>query len=79
MRLMTMLVLALVLPSAGRGAAVEQPHSRAELIAERTALEPGQTVTVALRLQLEEHWHVYWKNPGDSGMANTMQSTSNCA
>jgi thiol:disulfide interchange protein DsbD len=50
-------------------APVQQPHSQAELIAERTAVAPGQALTVALRLQLEEGWHVYWKNPGDSGMA----------
>ncbi len=53
-------------------APVEQPHSQAELIAERTALTPGRPLTVALRLQMEEGWHVYWKNPGDSGMATSI-------
>jgi thiol:disulfide interchange protein DsbD len=72
MRSIMMFLLALALSSGSWGAAVEQPHSRAELIAERTALEPGRTVTLALRLQLEEHWHVYWKNPGDSGMATSL-------
>jgi thiol:disulfide interchange protein DsbD len=53
-------------------APVQQPHSQAELIAERRALTPGRPLTVALRLQMEEGWHVYWKNPGDSGMATSI-------
>jgi thiol:disulfide interchange protein DsbD len=53
-------------------APVQQPHSQAELIAERTAVVPGRTFSVALRLQLEDGWHVYWKNPGDSGMATSI-------
>jgi len=53
-------------------APVQQPHSQAELIAERMAVTRGQPLTVALRLQMEEGWHVYWKNPGDSGMATSI-------
>ena len=43
------------------------PHSEASLVSETTALTPGRPTTVALRLQLDEGWHSYWKNPGDSG------------
>ena len=28
-------------------------------------------MTLGLQLQIEEGWHVYWTNPGDSGMATT--------
>jgi thiol:disulfide interchange protein DsbD len=56
----------------GPGGTVQQPHSRGELIAERTAVAPGRTFTVALRLRLEDGWHVYWKNPGNSGMATSI-------
>ena len=56
-------------------AAVHQPHSDAELISERTALTPGTRATVGLRLRLEPGWHVYWKNPGDSGMATAIAWT----
>ena len=40
----------------------------ASLVAEHTALVPGQTATVALRLVHEEHWHTYWQNPGEAGL-----------
>jgi thiol:disulfide interchange protein DsbD len=66
-----LLLTALVAPVAP-AAPVQQPHSQAELIAERTALTPGQPLGVALRLQLEPGWHSYWKNPGDSGMATAL-------
>ncbi|HEU5283756.1 MAG TPA: protein-disulfide reductase DsbD domain-containing protein [Burkholderiales bacterium] len=74
MRLLFLLAICLLdLPA--RAAPVQQPHSQAELIAERTAAVAGQALSVALRLQLEDGWHVYWKNPGDSGMATSIAWT----
>ncbi|MEY2682061.1 MAG: Thiol:disulfide interchange protein DsbD precursor, partial [Pseudomonadota bacterium] len=40
---------------------------QAGLIAERKAVAAGQSLWVGLRLVHDEHWHTYWKNPGDSG------------
>ncbi|WP_300452310.1 protein-disulfide reductase DsbD [Accumulibacter sp.] len=51
---------------------VRTPHVAAELLAERTALVPGQTLTLGLRLRLATGWHVYWLNPGDSGVPTTI-------
>ena len=42
---------------------------RAELIAEPAAITPGEPFWVGLRLRIKERWHVYWRNPGDSGEA----------
>ncbi len=47
-------------------------HVEAELVAAQTALVPGQPATLALRLRIEDGWHTYWKNPGDSGLATTL-------
>ena len=41
---------------------------QAGLIAERKAVVVGQSLWVGLRLVHDEHWHTYWKNPGDSGL-----------
>ncbi|MCC6680216.1 MAG: hypothetical protein IT445_04855 [Phycisphaeraceae bacterium] len=54
---------------------VEQPHSRASLISEQAAVAPGQTLTVGLLLEPDEHWHTYWQNPGDSGLATSIRWT----
>ncbi|BCM94258.1 hypothetical protein IAD21_06161 [Abditibacteriota bacterium] len=45
------------------------PQTEATLIAESKDIQPGKPFTVALRLTLEKDWHVYWRNPGDSGSA----------
>lgn len=36
---------------------------------------PGSTAVVALRQQIEPGWHTYWRNPGDSGGATTLDWT----
>jgi len=51
---------------------VETPKTEyleAELVAEVTSIQPGVPFWVALRLQMEEGWHVNWENPGDAGLA----------
>jgi thiol:disulfide interchange protein DsbD len=42
---------------------------QASLLAEPAAIAPGATFTAAVRLQVPPGWHVYFKNPGDSGLA----------
>ncbi len=39
-----------------------------DLIAEQAAVVPGETFYLALDFELESHWHLYWKNPGASGL-----------
>lgn len=57
------------IPGAG---AVRDGRVEAELIAQHKALVPGTTATLGLRLEMDEGWHTYWKNPGDSGMATSI-------
>lgn len=52
---------------------VSAPHVEAELVAETLQLQTGDRPNwVALRLQPEPGWHVYWQNPGDSGLPTRM-------
>ncbi len=39
----------------------------ASLISSHDSVAPGQSFYVALRTDLDEGWHTYWRNPGDSG------------
>ncbi len=48
------------------------PHSSAELVAEHTAIVPGEPFTVGLRITLDRDWHTYWANPGDAGTGATL-------
>ncbi len=61
------LLAALLLGGPALAAPVRTPHVEAELVAERTAVAPGEPLTVALRLKMIPEWHTYWRNPGDSG------------
>ncbi|WP_031555735.1 protein-disulfide reductase DsbD family protein [Parvularcula oceani] len=62
-------LFALFAPAAAQtGPVVETDHAASRLIAEREGAVPGETAWIALRQELEEHWHVYWRNPGDSGL-----------
>ncbi|HUL77995.1 MAG TPA: protein-disulfide reductase DsbD domain-containing protein [Vicinamibacteria bacterium] len=60
-------VIALCLAAA---AAAAQParHAKVSLVAEADAVRPGQPLWVGIRLQMEDGWHTYWRNPGDSGL-----------
>ena len=42
-------------------------HVKAQLISEVKSIKPGQAFCVAVRLVMDEGWHTYWRNPGDSG------------
>jgi thiol:disulfide interchange protein DsbD len=54
-------------------APLRTPHVEAELVAERTAVAPGQPLTVALRLKAIPGWQTYWRNPGDSGQPTAIE------
>jgi len=39
----------------------------ARLLADRSAVAPGERVSIALHQDITPGWHTYWRNPGDSG------------
>lgn len=49
-------------------AAADRPHARPSLVADAKSIQPGRPFTVAVRFQMDPSWHVYWKDPGDSGL-----------
>lgn len=54
---------------------VKAPHLTAELVSLSPKIAPGGTLQIGLSITLEEHWHVYWFNPGDSGEAPSIKWT----
>lgn len=47
---------------------VRTEHVEAEIVSEYSSFAPGSEQWIAIRLETAKHWHVYWKNPGDSGL-----------
>ncbi len=52
---------------------VKSDTSTARLVTNADSISAGQYFTVALHLDLAKDWHSYWKNPGDSGIATTLE------
>lgn len=39
-----------------------------ELVSDADTIAAGEPFQVAICLKIQEHWHSYWKNPGDAGL-----------
>ncbi len=62
-----MLIAALLLmtgPLVSQGKSVKVNHVDVELVSEGLSIQPGYSINVGIRMQMDEHWHTYWINPG---------------
>ena len=66
-------VLLAVLAGGAAANVVRTDHVTAELVAERSAVQPGGSLQIGLRLQHIPQWHTYWRNPGDSGLPTRIE------
>ncbi len=48
-------------------------HTQVDLVSEMKAVNPGTSFQMGLLMQPEKGWHLYWKNPGDFGLAPTIK------
>ncbi|MCL2297365.1 MAG: thioredoxin family protein [Proteobacteria bacterium] len=73
--LASLLVFAFAVQVAMPVSAKTPPPVKAVLISDVHSIAPGAVFTVALQLNMEHGWHVYWKNPGDTGLPTTITWT----
>jgi DsbC/DsbD-like thiol-disulfide interchange protein len=71
-----LLLLAAVVSAAYAQPAGRSHPAKAELLANTAAIAPGRSFTLGVRFELEPDWHIYWLNPGDSGMATSIKITA---
>ncbi len=73
----TLLGFLLAVPAsfAASGNVVAAANVHAHLESEVSRVGPGQSFWVALVLDIGDGWHTYWRNPGDSGQATTLDWT----
>ncbi|SEQ53857.1 thiol:disulfide interchange protein DsbD [Solimonas aquatica] len=71
-RTLVRLLILMLMPLSGLVAAQTQPV-QAELLSENQTLRAGAENMIALRLKPQAGWHVYWRNPGDSGIATKLE------
>lgn len=68
-----LLLLPVLSAQAASSGWVKSSHLEAELVSEYQQVQAGQQLTLALHTQHEPHWHSYWLNPGDSGLATSIR------
>lgn len=69
LRFLALLLLALGLgPAAAQSLRAPPDLVKASLVAEPASVQGAEPFTVAVRMVMKPGWHVYWRNPGDSGL-----------
>jgi len=48
-------------------------HVKMKLLSEVQSVQPGQPFWVMVQLNMDEHWHVYWRNVGDTGLITSIE------
>ncbi|HYE21775.1 MAG TPA: protein-disulfide reductase DsbD domain-containing protein [Tepidisphaeraceae bacterium] len=68
-----LLVLALLPSLALAAGPMDAALVRPTLVADVSAITPGASFTLGVRLQIKPKWHVYWANPGETGQATVLK------
>ena len=58
---------------AREGDPVEEPHISVRMVADTSSIQAGQSFYLGVEYTMEEAWHIYWKNPGDTGIPTNIQ------
>ncbi len=54
---------------------VQTPRVETQLVSEVQSIQPGTPFWVGLNFKIKAGWHIYWRNPGDSGTAPSLKWT----
>jgi len=57
----------LMLPTAASSQGKADEHTTLSFVSEQDALVRSKQLWIGIRFELQEGWHTYWTNPGDSG------------
>jgi thiol:disulfide interchange protein DsbD len=55
------------------GLSAQGAHTQARLALAADTARPGDTVMAGVHLRMDPRWHIYWRNPGASGMATAIE------
>jgi len=63
------ILVSLLVSGCGEKSVSKGPHIEVRLVADQQTLTPGSSFRLGVHFKPEPGWHIYWKNPGDSGLA----------
>jgi len=46
--------------------------ANAKIVVDSYSLEKSRSLPIGILIELEKDWHIYWRNPGDSGMPTSI-------
>lgn len=74
-RIVAMMLAVVALHAGWAGAAERAGDERvqARLVADRAAVAPGETFRLGVLLEIKPEWHVYWINPGATGLPTEIE------
>lgn len=61
----------------GRSELVYAANIQLELLSPLQSVAPGDSFNLALRMVPDENWHIYWQNPGDTGLPTKVEWQQN--
>jgi len=47
-----------------------------EIVSNAEQIQPGQEFLIGVHFTIEPGWHIYWKEPGDAGLATSIEFSS---
>lgn len=56
-------------------ASARSEYVEVRLISDSNAVVSGRQISLALAFKVREGWHIYWRNPGDAGVATAVRWT----
>lgn len=74
LRVFTLILVFFLSPLQSRAAEsqwAKQPHVRIQLLSDKDAIAKDEDFNLGIRFVMDAGWHVYWINPGDSGLPTT--------
>ena len=63
------ILVSLLTSGCGEKSVSKGPHIEVRLVADQQTLTPGSSFRLGVHFKPEPGWHIYWRNPGDSGLA----------
>jgi thiol:disulfide interchange protein DsbD len=67
------------LPALAADSPSAKPHVHAELIADVSGVAPGATFHLGVNLKVDPEWHIYWSNPGETGLPTKVDLAASAA
>jgi thiol:disulfide interchange protein len=66
------LVSLLLFPAIASAQPISAGPVAAQIVAESTSIQPGRAFMAALHFRMDPDWHIYGKDPGDTGLPTTV-------